>query len=72
MEFYNKESVVDDLNKYDLLAKDGDFIEISKWHNEEGFDVQINNKHISLTHGELDAINYLIKSLCYNESNSNI
>ena len=33
------------------------------WHNGEGWDIYINDTHISLTSGQLDAINYLIKSL---------
>lgn len=33
MEHYNKKSVSDDLRKYDHLAKDSDFIEITEWHN---------------------------------------
>lgn len=65
MEQYNKKSISDDLKIYDHLAKDSDFIEITEWHNGEGWDIAINERIISLTWGQLEAINYLIKSLEY-------
>lgn len=65
MEQYNKKSISDDLKIYDPLAKDSDFIEITEWHNGEGWDIAINERIISLTWGQLEAINYLIKSLEY-------
>lgn len=63
MEKYNKKAIFDDLDKYDYLAKESDFIEVTEWHNGEGWDIYINDTHISLTSGQLDAINYLTKSL---------
>lgn len=66
MEFVNKKSVNDKLKNYDYLAKDDDFIEVVEWSNGEGYDITINdNKIISLTEGQINAINYLIKSLEY-------
>lgn len=67
MEFVNKKSVNDKLTKYDYLAKDDDFIEVTEWTNGEGYDIVINDKIISLTDGQLDAINYLTKSLEYSK-----
>lgn len=67
MEFNNRKSISDKLKKYDYLAKDNDFIEIIEWTNGEGYDIIINDKIISLTRGQIDAINYLIKSLEYSE-----
>lgn len=68
MEHYNRKSVMDSLKKYDYLAKDSDFIEVTGWHNGEGWDISINdNKLISLTWGQLEAISYLVKSLDYNK-----
>lgn len=67
MEFVNKKSVNDKLTKYDCLAKDDDFIEVTEWTNGEGYDIAINEKIISLTDGQLDAINYLTKSLEYSK-----
>jgi hypothetical protein len=55
--------VYDDLKKYCIFAKDNDYIVITEWQNGEGYDIDIStnkNKHVSLTHGELDAINHLI------------
>lgn len=66
MNFSNRKSVNDDLSKYDILAKDNEFIEVTEWANGEGHDIQINDsKHISLTRGELEAIWYLVKSIDY-------
>lgn len=65
MEFNNRKSISDKLKKYDYLAKDNDFIEIIEWTNGEGYDITINDKIISLTRGQIDAINYLVRSLEY-------
>lgn len=65
MEFAERKSVNDKLRKYDHLAKDGDFIEITEWTNGEGWDITINDKVIPLTRGELNAIDYLTKGLDY-------
>lgn len=64
MEFNSRKSVNDKLKTYDYLAKDNDFIEVVEWTNGEGYDITINDdKIISLTSGQIDAINYLVKSL---------
>lgn len=73
MEISNRKSIFDELKKYDILSNgDNDYIEITEWSNGEGYDVQINtkwkNQSFSLTHGELEAINYLIKVLDYGNS----
>lgn len=66
MEFNNRKSVSDSLRKYCVMAKDEDFIEVTEWSNGEGVDIQIGDKKsISLTRGELDAIQYLVMSLDY-------
>lgn len=70
MEIKNRKSITDRLNTYDYLAeKDSDFIEITEWTNGEGVDINIgsNNetKFISITYGELEAINYLVNTLKY-------
>lgn len=68
MEKNQRRSVSDKLKKYCYLAKDDDFIEISEWTNGEGYDITINEKPvISLTHGQLDAINYLVQTLDYGD-----
>lgn len=70
MEIKQRNSINDSLRKYDYMSNDDtDFIEITEWSNEEGYDITIEtkkgSKSISLTHGELDAINYLKMSLEY-------
>lgn len=71
-EFNNRKSINDKLSKYDILAKDSDFIEVTEWTNGEGVDVSINERLINLTYGELEAINHLTKSLEYDfEENAN-
>ena len=65
MKFNNRKSISDKLKKYDYLAKDNDFIEVIEWTNGEGYDIIINDKIISLTRGQIDAINYLVRSMEY-------
>ena len=67
MEIQKKRSVSDKLSKYCILTTSDDaFIEVTEWTNCEGYDIQINeNKRISLTHGEIQAINYLVNTLEY-------
>ena len=66
MKFNSRKTVNDKLKKYDYLAKDEDFIEVVEWTNGERYDITINDdKIISLTRGQIDAINYLVKSLEY-------
>lgn len=67
MEITNRNSVFDDLNKYDYLATKSSSIQVTEWSNEEGWDIVIDNNIISLTSGQLDAINYLTKVLEYND-----
>lgn len=69
MKSNKRKSVHDDLITYDYLAKESDFIEVTEWTNEEGWDITINDKVISLTEGQLNAINYLTKHLDYHVKN---
>lgn len=70
MEIHHRKSVSDELKKYCCCSnRDSDFIEVTQWTNSEGIDVIINSngqeKSLSLTYGELEAINYLKMSLDY-------
>lgn len=68
MEFASRKSIHDDLKKYDYLSKDSGYVEVTEWVNGEGIDVTIESgstKLISLTYGELDAINHLQNALRY-------
>ena len=67
MEILERKSISDKLRKYDYLAKDDDYIEVTEWGNGEGWDITLNEQVISLTWGQLDAIDYLIKHLQYNK-----
>lgn len=60
-----RNSVYDDLKKYDILAKENSFIEVTEWTNGEGYDIHIDEQMFNLTHGQLEAINYLTKVLEY-------
>ena len=64
-ELTQRKSINDNLRKYDHLAKENSFIEITEWSNGEGWDITIDDKTISLTMGELSAINFLTNALLY-------
>lgn len=70
METSKRKSIFDKLYKYDYLVNDKNkYIEVTEWTNGEGIDITINDdKFISITYGELDAINYLQLALKYNDS----
>ena len=63
MEVYNRKSVMANLKDFDYLSKEHDYIEVAQWNNGEGWDIFINERHVSLTYGQLEAINYLTKHL---------
>jgi len=55
-----------ELQEFDQFAKPHDFIEVSLWHNGEGFDACLStrgNQTIRLTWGEFKALKKLIKEL---------
>lgn len=56
-------SITTDLNTFDYLAKEGDCVSITEWGNGEGWDVGFNDRMMSLSCGELKAINYLTKKI---------
>ena len=70
MKLVNKKSVNDKLSKYDYFSNhdSDDFIEVTEWANGEGITVAINEKIYELTHGQLDAINYLSQALRYEDN----
>lgn len=65
MKKYKLKAICEDLNKFDYLAKKDDFIEVSEWDNGEGWTITINEWVFNLTMGQLEAINYLTKTLEY-------
>ena len=63
---YKLEAAFAPLQKFDHLAKHGDFIEVSLWHNGEGFDAYLSSdaeQTIRLSWGEFKALKRLIKEL---------
>lgn len=65
-EITKRKSIHDELRKYDYLAKDHSFVEVTEWSNGEGYDITFDDKVISLTCGQIDAILFLTLSLQYN------
>lgn len=64
VEFNERTSVKDDLRKYDHLANKDSIIQVTQWANGEGWDISIDDEPvISLTWGQLDAINYLTNTI---------
>lgn len=65
MKKYKRKSVLAELEKYDVLCKEGAYIEVTEWHNSDGFDIEIYNgdtQKFSLTYGELKALKKLVKT----------
>ena len=64
VENYNRKAVCCNLDEFDpMFASGDDFIEVCEWKNGEGYDIAINDRHYSFTHGELEAINFLAEQL---------
>ena len=66
MDKYNRKAVFSNLKKYDPLADEHDFIEITEWKNGEGFDVEIVSKvstRFQLSFGEFAAMKKLVKKI---------
>ena len=64
--FYKLDAAFASLKKFDHLAKDHDFIEVSLWNNGEGFDVHLSahgDQSFKLTWDEYKALKKLVKEL---------
>lgn len=69
IEYYNKRAVCCSLIDFDqAFADESDFIEVCEWKNGMGYDVCINETHYSFTHGEFNAMCYLIEHLNKNKN----
>jgi len=62
-ETYERKAIFAELKEFCHIAKDDGFIEVVEWKNGDGWDVTIDNRVFSLTHGELTAINTLTNLL---------
>lgn len=63
---YKRKTVFAELEQFDYMSKENDFIEITKWTNGEGFDIEINSSNqqvFQLTFGQFDAIKSLLNEL---------
>lgn len=67
MEIKKVNNIYSELKKFDDCRKDGDYISITEWANGEGYDIDLNGKLISLHELELEAINYLTRTLIYGQ-----
>ena len=61
MKFQNRSSVYTNLRQYCHHAKSDAIIEVCEWANGEGWDISVGDRIVSLTMGELHAIEVLTK-----------
>jgi hypothetical protein len=63
---YKLDAAFSSLREFDCLTKPDDFIEVSMWHNGEGFDAHLSThaeQTIRLSWGEFKALKKLVKEL---------
>ena len=63
---YKLDAAFAPLEKFDHTAQPNAFIEVSLWHNSEGFDVHLSShghQSFKLTWGEFKALKKLVKEL---------
>jgi hypothetical protein len=63
---YKLDAASASLADFDHCTKPGDFIEVSLWHNGEGFNVDLisnGNQQFQMTWGQFNALKKLIKEL---------
>ena len=63
-----RNSVSAPMKAFDSSQEDSSFIEVTEWTNGEGWDIVIDNKHISLHYSELQAINFMTDFLMYGDN----
>ena len=64
--FYKLDAAFAPLEPFDHCAKEQDFIEVSLWHNGEGFDAHLSSfgdQRFQLTWGQFKALKKLVKEL---------
>lgn len=69
MKMTKVDQITDSLKKYTYSGKDSDYITITEWANKDGYDIDINGKLITLSNDELEAINYLILAMRFENKN---
>ena len=70
MEVTKVNQITDNLKKYTYSGKESDYITITEWANCDGYDIDINGKLITLSDDELEAINYLILVMRFENKNN--
>ena len=70
MEVTKVNQITDNLKKYTYSGKESDYITLTRWANEDGYDIDINGKLISLSDNELEAINYLALVMRFENKNN--
>lgn len=63
MKIEKVQTITTPLKLFDFLAKEEDYVTVTGWSNGEGWDIYVGEKHIGITQGELDAINFLTKAV---------
>lgn len=64
--FYKLDTAFASLRKFDHVALPDDFIEVSLWHNGEGFDAHLSShgdQHFQLSWGQFKALKKLVNAL---------
>ena len=57
---YDRSCKFTELKPYCHHSKEGDFMEVIRWSNEEGFDVAIGEKIYSFTDGQFECLMALV------------
>lgn len=64
---YTKRAIFSVIGKHCTFSQPHDFIEVTKWHNEEGYDIEIasnlNNSIMRMTEGQFNLLKKLIRKL---------
>lgn len=60
IEVYNRKARFAELRPYDQFADASSFMEVCEWYNGEGFDVTIDNRHLSFTWGQWECLQVLV------------
>ena len=67
MEKYTRKAIFTYLPKFDVLAEDYDYMEVTEWNNGEGFDIELgegkSTTKFELTWGQYKALKKLVKKL---------
>jgi len=62
METYKRQAAFTEMKEFDHLSKPHDFMEVTLWHNGEGFDVSVSDEQrFSLSWGQYRALKKLVK-----------